>query len=342
MEACELQDNAVHWPADLLYGDYHRRPQALAQRVEAFRERLLPHVRAWARHGVHFSLSPWNSPAWIGLLYGRLYGNAAEFAAHAPEEYARCLGTGWVEIGPYRLPAVPELLQLSSSMPPGFGVLAVVSHESMMYRFPYGHPDAARRGERNPRFLDPALVCGIVAPLLRVLDRHLRVVVLQPGRIYPTEEYPFAEFLGRLACLLDALPRAYRYAVELATPEYLRPEYFACLQDHGAAHVLNQNDGMPPLLEQVQRPDVLTTDIVVLRTPQDGAPLAARRHRGGMDAEMRLGILETVRRCIDGKKMLYIDLGDRPEGSAPLTLLALMSMLDPDLAKLSPLRRHAA
>ena len=61
-----------------------------------------------------------------------------------------------------------------------------------------------------------------------------------------------------------------------------------------------------------------------------------------MAAEVRLGIPEAVRRCLEEKKTLYIDLHDRPAGPAPLSLLAMMAMLDPDLAKLSPLRKRAA
>ncbi len=342
MDVCEARENVRHWPADLLYGDDHRRQQAVARRAETFREQLVPHLRAWARHGVHFSLSPWDSPAWIGLLYGRFYRDAADFAARALEEYAQCLGAGWLEIGPSCLPAAPGLLQHRSSMPPGFGAIAVVAHEPMMYRFPFGYPDAARRGERNPHFLDPEPVCGTIIPLLRALDPHLRMVVLRPGRVYPTEEYPFTEFRRRLEILLEALPPTYRYAVELNTPEYLRPEYFACLRSHGTTHVVSQGEDMPSLLEQIQRPDVLTADVVVVRTPQEiPGPMPRQRHTG-LDAGLRLGILETVRRCIDEKRTLYVDLGDRPEGSAPLSLLGLMALLDPDLAKLSPLKKFAA
>ena len=338
----EQQQDTRHWPAERLYGDYRFRPYALARCVEQFQEQLVPHLRAWARHGVHFSLSPWNSPAWIGLLYGHVSRDAAEFHAHALEEYARCFSAGWIEIGPYHLPPVPSLLQINSRTGPGFGLLVAVTCEPMMYRFPHGHPDPAKRGEVNVQFLEPSAVRDAIDPLLQILGTRLRMIVLRPGRVYPTEHYPFARFLDRLDGLLAALPRTGRYAVELSTPDHLRPEYFACLQNHGAAHVIGDADDMPPLLEHVQRPDVLTSDVVILRTPQQDGPFATPGRTEGISAEVRLGILETVRRCLDEKKTLYVDLGDRPEGSAPLSLLGLMALLDKDLAKLSPLRKYAA
>src|SRR5512140_1624435 len=128
-------DGVRPWPAELLYGPYRTRPHALARRVEAFRENLVPHLRAWARHGVHVALSPWRSPAWIGLLYGRLYRDADDFARHALEEYAECFSCCSLEFGPYRLPAASDILGLMAGVPPAFGVCAAVTHEVLMYRF---------------------------------------------------------------------------------------------------------------------------------------------------------------------------------------------------------------
>jgi len=339
MNLCEISGGC--WSEELLYGEYRKQPNALMQHVEEFRERLVPHVRAWARHGIHCSVSPWRSPSWIGLLYSHMYESAADFTRGVLEEYAQCFSTGCFELGPYRLPVASALLQMKSQIPPEFGLVAAVTHDLTMYRFPYGHPDTAKRGELNRHFLNVETMCESIVPVLQMLEPHIRVVVVRIGRIYATEEYAFPAFLRRLDEFLAVLPGAYRYAVEISNPGYLLPEYFACLHRHRAAHVLRQHANMP-LLEQVQRPDVLTSDVVVLRTDDETQEFPNRYRGKPMDAELHLGIMETVRRCISDKKMLYLDLCDRPDRPAPLSVMSLMALLDPDLAKLSPLKRKAA
>ena len=41
------------------------------------------------------------------------------------------------------------------------------------------------------------------------------------------------EFLDRLDPFLAALPPEFRYAVEVRNPEFLAPDYFACLRARG-------------------------------------------------------------------------------------------------------------
>lgn len=310
--------------------------------ADEFRERLVPHLQAWARHGIHFSISPWNSPLLIRFLCGSRGGNAAESGACVPEEYARCFTTGCLDLGPYHFPDGEALLRMKSRMPLPFGCIAVIAHDVMSYRFAYGHPDPAKRGERNPSFLDPGLMEAAIDPLVRALGSHLRAVVLHCSRIYPTEGYAFPAFLRRLDGFLAALAPKYCIAVEPGNPEYLLPEYFACLRDHGTAHVFGHRDALPPLLEQILRPDALTSDIALMRIDAEADEVVGCCGGTKMAAEVRLGIPEAVRRCLEEKKTLYIDLHDRPAGPAPLSLLAMMAMLDPDLAKLSPLRKRAA
>jgi len=307
----------------------------LLRRAEEFRERLVPHLRAWERHGIHFSVSPWNSVAWGGLLYG----DRAEFGAGVLGEYARCFTTGWFDC---RLPGGEATLQLEGWMPPEFGCIVAVTHDVMTYRFPYGHPDPAKRGERNPAFLDPALMEAAMDPLVRVFGPHLRSIVLRCSGIYPTEGYAFGMFLRRLDGFLERLGRRYSVGIEIGNSGYLRPEYFTCLRSHGVAHVLRHSDTMPPLSEQVLRPDVLTAGCALVRIDAEADEVPGRCGGARMAAEVRGGIPQVVRRCIGEKKALYVDLSDRPAGSAPLSLLAMMAMLDPDLATLSPLRRRAA
>ena len=61
-------------------------------------------------------------------------------------------------------------------------------------------------------------------------------------------------FLDRLNPFLAALPKEFRYAVEIRNPEFLEKDYFACLRTHGVAHVYNAWSRMPELRHQLALP----------------------------------------------------------------------------------------
>jgi hypothetical protein len=272
---------------------------------------LAPYLRAWQRHGVRFGSRSWDG--W------------------SLEEYAALFSIALLEIGPRSFPSPSLLCRLRQSMP-GDGRLSVsVTDDSLIYRFPYGHPDLQCRGERNERFLDPvALEDRVLGPLGELGDA-VEVVILNIPRVYPTEGPVFGQVLSRLDRLLSGLPRRWRFAIALHNGGYLLPDYLACLRDHGVGHVLRCGEEMPPLLEQLQMPGAFHAGPIVVDVPA-----------GGMQEEMLLGIAEAIRRALEENRPLAVYAGDRPEESTLAFLLALMTLLNPDLAKRSVLRRCAA
>ena len=320
-----------------VYGRYGVQLERLTRHVEEFREQLVPYVRAWARHGIHFSALPWMSPAWIGLLYQRVYRDEREFARSVLEEYAQCFTTAWINLV---TPVAPAAAWLRNRAPEELGLTVTVVSDALVYRFPYGHPDPARRGEVNNGFLDPGFLRKQIVPVLCMLEPRVRVVILRIAPVYQTEELPFDVFLVRLLQCLDGLPRGFRYAVEINNPEYVRPEYLIGLHRRGVAHVLHTN-GIP-VLDQIQVPGILTANICILRLSDD-APLCGVPVRSVMsDEDLYLGVAETIRRCVDERKTLYAYINDHRGTPAPVVMTALMRSLNAALAALSSMRKKAA
>jgi hypothetical protein len=264
---------------------------------ERYHEWLVPHLRAWARHDIHFGVS---------------------CTQHRLHRYTTVLRTACVD----GIPAGATDLSEESDL------VVAASCDMMWYRYPHRHHDAAKRGERNPEFLQAAALHDQVLPMIRTTRPDVRMIVLPVAPIYATEHVSGAAFLTLLDRCLAELPTDYRYAVEISNPQYLLPGYFDCLSRHHVTHVLHDCAPAAGLLEQIQLPRVLTTETVVVRTEATPEP------------ETQLGIIETIRRCIDGKKTLYLYLHD--SGDVLASLAGLMDLLDPDLAKLSPLRSKAA
>jgi hypothetical protein len=156
------------------------------------------------------------------------------------------------------------------------------------------------------------------------------MVMFSIAHIYPTEGVSLGMFVGLMHRFLIMLPDRFRYGVELQNGGYLFPEYFDLLARYGISHVLHDGAAMPPLLDQIQIPQIITADPVIVRTTASRDPV------------WQLGILETVRRCIDEKKRLSVYLEDGEREGIESPLMSVMELLTPDLAKLSPLRQRAA
>jgi uncharacterized protein YecE (DUF72 family) len=318
---------AKEWPVRDLYRSYLRGPSDFLRGVERFGESLAAYLRAWERHAVSFGASSWLSPRWIGTLYGRWYGSRDDFVRSALEEYSRVFTSAFLEMGPYGMPPDELLVERARQVGRDFRFAAVVQDETLMYRFPYGHPDRMKRGELNERFLEAEELERRVLPSLRLLGPHL--VVLRCAPLYATERVPASDLLRRLDRFLAGLPRTYRWAVETGSPELVLPEYRACLHDHNVAHLLRQRSGMPPILDQLAAPEIPASDFCVLHV-----------ETGGEESE--LAVREMIRRCREEEKTLYVYIEESSGKETPVFVAELLSVLNGELARLSPFRRKAA
>jgi hypothetical protein len=154
-------------------------------------------------------------------------------------------------------------------------------------------------------------------------------VVLCLPRISPNEEVGWRQFVGALEVWLDALPPGLRYAVQMNNPAYMVPEYLECLRRRNVGHVL-QHETTRSLLDQV--PGVITADTVVIRREV--------RQAGEGEEEWKLGVMATVRWCLERQARLYVSVAEA--AVPPAVLPATLALLDDDLAKLSPFRRLQA
>jgi len=162
-------------------------------------------------------------------------------------------------------------------------------------------------------------------------------VMLKIGSVYRTEALDFDGFLRALLRCLDALPPAYRYAVENGTSRFILPDYLACLRQRNVIHV----PAPAPLLDAVRMPGALAAAPCVVRT----ACLAMEE-----EGEEWAAFRETVRFCLGEGKALYAYLTDGeetalprvPRGTGVRRLTSLLAGLDPELARRSPIRRKAA
>ena len=93
----------------------------------------------------------------------------------------------------------------------------------------------------------------------------IAVLILEFGAFSEEAFSNVREFVELLDPFLSALPRRFRYAVEIRNEEFLTREYFECLRSHGVAHVFNAWARMPELATQIALPGSITADFLVSR-----------------------------------------------------------------------------
>ena len=235
------------------------------------RRRLGEKLAELAREQVWIGTSSWKYEGWIGQIYDaeryRSRGRFSQkrFEAECLSEYAETFPIVCGDFSFYQFPSEEYWQKLFGSAPASLRYAFKVPEEITVKAFPVHARYGARAGENNESFLNAALFEAAFLALLDPYARQIAVLILEFGN-FPRWCYGHVdEFLADLDPFLAALPRGFRYAVEIRNEEFLTPQYFGCLREHGVAHVFNAWTRMPAIGEQIAMPDVFTADFTVAR-----------------------------------------------------------------------------
>jgi hypothetical protein len=124
--------------------------------------------------------------------------------------------------------------------------------------------------------------------------------------------------------------------VEVRTPSIIGPRYHDILKAHSVAHVYNHLYGMPSLLEQHQAlGESFPAPFTIMRLL---TPRTMKYHEAVKAYEpynkivrplpdMRTETLRIVRQAVAENRRSHVLVNNRSEGSAPLTVQALVDQL---------------
>ncbi len=279
---------------------------------------------------VRFGVSTWTYDGWTGDVYHRAYRGAQP--ARRLEEYVRypLFRTVGIDSAYYDPPSEEVLAAYARSLPPGFPCVSKVWDRI-----------TAKRIDRvsNPDFLNADLFKeAVLGPYARVFRDHAGCFVFEfqamRGKDRP-EPAAWAEELDRF---LRQLPRDFRYAIELRTPELLTEGHGAVLAAHGVAHVFNSWSEMPTIGEQLELPWTFPAGFTVAR----GLLRPGRRFADAVklfepydrirepQPEVRQDLLRVVAEALRRRIEALILVNNRLEGNAPGTIRALAAALTGD------------
>ena len=275
---------------------------------------------------VLFGTSSWTFPGWAGLVYA---GSPTErqLADAGLAEYARhpLFRTVGIDRSYYRPLERPDLERYAEQLPSGFRCVMKVFNKLTSVALP-------RTSQANPHFLSvAAFEDEVLSPIAEGFSEHVGPLVFEIAPM-PAEALPSSRaFAGRLDAFLSRLPREFDYAVELRNRSLFTPRYVDTLARNGVAHVLNLWERMPDIGEQLAAPGVLTAPFVVSRLLiPPGCRYDERREQLApfdrivdVQEKMRDDVARLAETCAELGKVSYILVGNKAEGSSPLTVRAL-------------------
>jgi uncharacterized protein YecE (DUF72 family) len=285
---------------------------------------------------VRFGTSTWNYPGWSGLVYHRNYGPKGA-AAKMLEEYSAfpLFRTVGVDSSYYGPPTESVLRSYAEHLPPGFPCISKVWSQLTIHTFTKAQ-DPAKAGKVNPDFLNPDLFLEEIYPLYhKYFAANTGPFVFEFQTIAKSSRMGPERFAARLDEFFSALPRDAQYGVEVRNEEFLTPMYFAVLREHGVAHVFNSWTRMPPLGHQLDLPNAVTGSFILARallrpgrTYNEAVDVFSPYDRiREPNPKLRRDLVRLVERAVQLKIPAYLLVNNRAEGSAPLTIAAVASML---------------
>jgi len=288
---------------------------------------------------IRFGTSTWTYEGWQGQVYRRKYAPTA-FTRDCLGEFCQYLYKGQplfrtvgVDSTFYRPPTTTQLLRYLKQIPQDFEMCSKVWEEITIPVYAQHVRYGTNAGQRNPRFLDPKTFIDFVLKPYREANfqPHAGPFIFE----FQRNGLPADEFLSRLDDFLGALPKDFRYSVELRNEGLLGKRYCQILEKHSVAHVYNHWCFMPGLAEQHHHMGTFTATFTVLRllTPLKMTYEAAKRRAApynkivGELPEMRAETVGLVKEAVSRRLRAYVLVNNRTEGNAPLTIQALVDAL---------------
>jgi uncharacterized protein YecE (DUF72 family) len=293
-------------------------------------------LKRWASKGILFGGSSWKYPGWKGIIYSKDYKSKQAFNEQCLAEYSEVFSTVCADFALYDFPDEKQMKLIHDSTNDTFRVSLKVTDRITIRRYPSLPRFGQFAGTVNPNFLNVELFEDAFLRPLEELGQKRGAIIFEFSTFHPNSGITYGKYVDLVDLFLARLPGGYEYSVELRNSEFLTTEYLTMLTSHGVAHVLNNWTRMPPIINQIKIAGVLTARFSVARAllkPGRSYQEAVETFQPydtvkEENPELRMGLVESVHRCIAEGKKLYAYVNNRAEGNSPKTIEGILDTLD--------------
>jgi uncharacterized protein YecE (DUF72 family) len=314
-----------------------RQPPAGPLDLPVYRQQLA----ALAARGLYVGTSSWKYPGWCGLIYDesryQFRGKLAEkrFNDTCLAEYAETYHTTCFDGGYYQFPKHDFLAGMLNQVPDGFRMAFKVTDEITIKRFPVIERLRERGGMINPNFLNAEMFNRLFLDPCTPFRSKIGPLIFEFSQFDKKQIEHGRDFVQMLDTFLGALPKGWQYGVEIRNKGWLVPEYFAMLKSHNVAHVYNNWTRMPGIDEQMAIEGSLTADFTVARfllKPGRAYQQAVDMFQPYEEMQERVDAARgAAAKLLESsfflKRLIYIYVNNRLEGSAPFTIKGFLDLL---------------
>jgi len=311
------------------------------------REEMKQLCAGLAAKGVYLGTSSWKYQGWMNQLYtpsryeyrGKVA--AKRFERDCLAEYAEVFKTVCLDAAYYTFPRVEYLQGLADQVPDDFRFGLKITDTITLKRFPNHPRHGLHAGQLNEHFLNADLFATAFLRPCETIRSKVGVLMFEFSRFWTSDYAHGRDFIADLDMFLGRLPEGWPYAIELRNQNWLVPEYFGCLANHGVTHVFNSWEAMPPVSEQMALPGSVTNPALLaarfLLKPGRKYEQAVKSFEPydqtkEINEEARKALAELIKLALKAtggdrvRALLYVN--NRLEGNALNTLWEVMESID--------------
>lgn len=305
--------------------------------VPPIRARLERKLHELARQDILIGTSSWKYEGWLGQVFTedryvtRGKFSRKKFEENCIAEYAEVFPIVCGDFAFYQFPSHAFWQKLFTAAPPQLRWAFKVPEEITVKQWPGHARYGARAGLENENFLNADLFRHAFLDALAPYRERVSVMIFEFGTMSKKTMPDLDAFLTQVNRFLSELPEGWRYSIELRNPEFLEPDYFACLRSYNVAHVLNAWSRMPEIGLQLQMEDIFTADFAVVRAllkyghTYESAVKSFEPYRSVQEENpgARDALKAILARAKRIKQPAFVFVNNRLEGNAPGTIDAI-------------------
>ncbi len=278
----------------------------------------------------YFGTCSWKYESWEGIIYSNAKG------INMLEEYSKLFNSVEIDqwfwslhaVNKISLPKQKDVEYYSNSVPDDFKFTIKVPNSITLTHF--YRKSKTEELKVNPHFLSVDLFNEFLSTL-KPMKNKIGVLMLQFDYLNKDKMSNQIEFMDRFESFIQEIQTEYQIGIEIRNPNYLNKKYFEFLRKNNLAMVFLQGYYMPPIWNVFSdAKDLLTRPVVIRLHGPDRSGIEEKTNNiwnqivEPKDDELPR-IAEILKYLVEREIVVYVNVNNHYEGSAPLTINKLKS-----------------
>lgn len=275
----------------------------------------------------------WKYDSWKGIIYP----DKDKF--NYLEEYAKHFNTVeidqwfWSLFEPNKvlLPKEGDVISYTQSVPDDFKFTIKIPNSITLTHF--YKKDKSSELKPNPFFLQAELFEKFLETL-KPMNKNIGVLMFQFEYMNKQKISGLTEFLDRFESFIESIDKKYVYGVEIRNPNFLKKPFFEFLKKNNLAMVFLHGYYMPPIWDLFNdyKDQINSTAVIRLHGPDRSGienKTGSNWNQIVEPKDQELDKVAEIIRYLKNKKVdTYVNVNNHYEGSAPLTINKIKSIIE--------------